>query len=141
VAERTPGTVLMRVSNCRKKAISSGSLAYLDCGRVTLKVNRWPVSNPGLTPTSLTKLRISNPEPARRTSARLNCATTNALLAKPLRFPGDAPRPPSLRVWAICECADIYEGRKPKSMTANKVAPAATGRRPRYMGTQRAYGI
>src|SRR2546427_951843 len=135
VTERTPGTAPMRASNCRKKAMHSGSVAYLDCGRVTLKVKRWPVSNPGLTPTSLTKLRISNPEPARRTSARLNCVTTNALLAKRRRLPVDEPRPPSLRVWEICECADTYEGRKPKSKPANKVAATAKDKSRRSIET------
>src|SRR5438309_10558140 len=118
LAERTPGTVLMLASNCRKKAMHSGSVAYLDCGRVTLKVKRWPVSNPGLTPTSLTKLRISNPEPVSRTRARPNCATTKALRAKARRFAEEEPRPPSLRVAEIRECAEVQEGRKPKSKPA-----------------------
>src|SRR5882724_13543039 len=122
VTERTPGTAPMRASNCWKNDMHSLSVAYLDCGRETLKVKRWAVSKPGWTPTRRTKLRISKPEPARRTSARLNCATTKALLAKRRRLPVDEPRPPSLRVWEICECADTKEGRKPKSKPANKVA-------------------
>src|SRR2546422_10965274 len=114
LAERTPGTVPMLASNCRKKAMHSESVAYLDCGRVTLKVKRWPVSNPGLTPTSLTKLRISNPEPVSRTRARPNCATTKALRAKARRVAEEEPRPPSCGGSESRACAAQMEGGKPK---------------------------
>src|SRR2546421_12390457 len=121
LAERTPGTVLILARSCRKKARHNGSVPYFEGGRVILKVKRWPVSNPGLTPITRTKLRMSKPEPVSRTRAKPNCATTKALRAKARRFAEEEPRPPSLRVSEIRECAEMKEGRKPKSKPARSV--------------------
>src|ERR1700676_2534408 len=105
--ERTPGSAETRERRCRKKAKSAGSVPYFEEGRDTLNVRRWVESKPGSTPARRIKLRISKPEPASKTSARQICATTKALLAIRWRFPADEPRPPSLSVSEIAECAEM----------------------------------
>ena len=107
LAERTPGTAEILARSCWKKAMRNGSVPYLERGSAILKVKRWPVSNPGSTPISRTKLRMSKPEPVSKTRAKPNCATTKALRAKARRFAEEEPRPPSLSVSEIRECAEM----------------------------------
>src|SRR5579859_3229238 len=107
LAERTLGRREIRTRSCRKKASCIKSVLYLEEGSDTLKVSRWLTSKPGSTPTRRMKLRISNPEPASNTSAKHICATTNELRAKRFCFPADEPRPPSLSVSEIPECAEM----------------------------------
>src|SRR5260370_41497642 len=115
LGERRAGKGLIVARSCWKKARHNGSVPYFERGSVILKVNRCPVANPGSTPISRTKLRMSKPEPVSRTRAKPNCATTKALRAKARRFAEEEPRPPSLRGSEIREGAEMWEGRKPES--------------------------